>query len=153
MSEARELLAKVIHDLDCRDGAACTDDRSTWERFYRLADAGWVDPEEARVIIEQRDRAWRKQAGAEKDRDWLTAERDALLPVVEAARAVDDAWRNQEGTGVRLVEPLRRLAAAVDALDQKAPETALSATQKRRRRRARLPVHRMPPRRAWLLPL
>jgi hypothetical protein len=41
-----------------------------------LRDAGWVDPGEARVIIEQRDRAWRKQAGAEKDRD-ATARRSA----------------------------------------------------------------------------
>lgn len=60
----------------------------------------------------------------------LLAERDALLPVVEAARA----WRDWHGTercvarDGRWVDVLskeeRALAAAVDALDQKAPETA-----------------------------
>lgn len=48
------------------------------------------------------------------------AERDAMRRVVEAAKAVDDAWRNQSGTGVRVVEPLRALSAVIDTYTQDA---------------------------------
>lgn len=54
----------------------------------------------------------------------LRAERDALLPVVEAARA----WVHCRPPQV-LQEFHDALVAAVDALDHTAPETALSATQ------------------------
>lgn len=84
-----------------------------------LRAAGWVDPEEAE--------RYKRLAGEWRaDMEYyraVKAQRDALLPVVEAARAVASSgpWMRDD-----MVEDLR---AALDALDQKVPETALSATQ------------------------
>lgn len=73
--------------------------------FAALRDAGWVDPEEAARL---RADYWR----AREDRSQFMGERDALLPVVEAAKA----WRKvYAGTAKNVA--INALAAAVDALD------------------------------------
>lgn len=46
------------------------------------------------------------------------AEVERMRPVLEAALAVDHSWREENGTGVRVVDPLRALAAAVDVYNQ-----------------------------------
>ncbi len=43
-------------------------------------------------------------------------DRDRMVPVVDAALAVDAAWRHEAGTGARIVPPLRKMAVAVDAM-------------------------------------
>lgn len=102
-----------------------------------LRDSGWVDPEEAARLREQLAETQHQRNRAEDtadDRgaalDRIEAERDALLPVVEAARPVAEAIRLNLhalfGTAVAVGE---RFVAAVDALNQKAPETALRAVQ------------------------
>lgn len=35
----RDLLARTLHDADCRWGIECRDDPQTWARYYRDADA------------------------------------------------------------------------------------------------------------------
>jgi hypothetical protein len=90
-----------------------------------LRDAGWVDPEEAARL--------RTDLGRERvEHDETKDQRDALLPVVEAARALcakAKPGRELHIDGPTIRTEFRALHAAVDALDQKAPETALSATQ------------------------
>lgn len=53
----------------------------------------------------------------------LEADVSSLRELESAARAVDRAWREESGTGARVVAPLRILAAAVDALPPTPPAT------------------------------
>ncbi len=49
--------------------------------------------------------------------------------IVAAAKAVDHAWRTENGTGARIVDPLRKLATALDDLDISEVEATAAARQ------------------------
>ena len=99
--DTRERLAKTLHDSVCPGGANCRDDRSTWTIFYKgtddllaaLRDSGWVDPGEAANL--------RTELARQQDIALTEAiQRDALLPVVEAAKVLLEAW-----DGASFVDP------------------------------------------------
>lgn len=115
------LIAATARGMNPRAGADAV--------LSALRDAGWVDPERAQMLRD--DLRGAELAATEFDRQskgWLgefekavaqavraEAERDALLPVVEAARAWRGWQRSRILDGPASVEEIN-LARAVDAL-------------------------------------
>lgn len=84
-----------------------------------LREAGWVDPEEAARLREELRVEHQAAVNEARLFDEARAARDALLPVVEAAKAWRAANRHlpPPHSATFRVEQLHALAAAVDALN------------------------------------